>query len=80
MKDYEDQVAQRGWTKQQIADAINNPYKVADSVNKFTGNPAKVYYIDEVHYVVIDTVTRKVVQISDLLKDNWEFTPENFIK
>ncbi|MEG2328853.1 colicin E5-related ribonuclease [Anaerorhabdus sp.] len=51
---------------QKIADAINNPYKVENSVNKFTGNSIKVYYIDDMHYVAIDNVTQKVVQVSDL--------------
>lgn len=80
MKDYKNQVASRGWSNQKIADAINSPYKVVDSVNNFTGNPAKVYFINETHYVVIDTVTNKVVQVSNVADDFWKFTPGNFTK
>ncbi|MEG1461950.1 MAG: colicin E5-related ribonuclease [Anaerorhabdus sp.] len=59
-------VSERLRNNQKIADAINNPYKVENSVNKFTGNSIKVYYIDDMHYVAIDNVTQKVVQVSDL--------------
>lgn len=52
--------------------------KQYDSVNKFTGNPAKAYFINDTHYVVIDTVTNKVVQVSDLIDDFWKFTPGDF--
>lgn len=41
---------------------------------------AKVYFINDTHYVVIDTVTNKVVKISDLTDDSWKFTPGNFTK
>lgn len=77
---YGNQVVSRGWSNQKIADAINNPYKVVDSVNNFTGNPAKVYFINDTHYVVIDSVTNKVVQVSDLTKEYWKFTPGDFTK
>ncbi|MCI8271292.1 MAG: hypothetical protein HFG16_03155 [Erysipelotrichaceae bacterium] len=77
---YVNQVTERGWSNQKIADTINNPYKVVDSVNTFTGNPAKAYFINEIHYVVIDTITNKVVQVSDLADDFWKFTSGNFSK
>lgn len=80
MPSYKNQVTERGWTNQKIADAINEPYKIVDSVNKYTGNSAKVYFINETHYVVVDAVTNKVVQVSDLTKEIWEFTPGNFTK
>lgn len=49
----------RGWTKESIAKAINNPYKTAKSVNKYTGNSVTVYYKDKIHYVAVDDGTGK---------------------
>ncbi|WP_445659462.1 colicin E5-related ribonuclease [Aeribacillus sp. FSL K6-1121] len=72
---YKNQVAQRGWTKESIAKAINNPYKTAKSVNKYTGNSVTVYYKDKIHYVAVDDGTGKVIQVSDLNKSNWVFDP-----
>lgn len=53
-------MAERGWTNEKIADAINNPVKVGESVNKATDNKVKLYFIDDVHYVAVDTATGNV--------------------
>ena len=68
---YKNQVADRGWTNESIADTINNPYKTGTSINKYTGNSVKTYYVDDVHYVAVDEVTGKVIQVADLAKPDW---------
>lgn len=68
---FKNQVAERGWTNEKIADAINNPVKLGESVNKATGNKVKLYFVDDVHYVAVDTGTGKVIQVADLNKPNW---------
>jgi hypothetical protein len=70
---YKKQVTERGWTNQSIADTINNPVKTAESVNKYTGNSVTAYYIDDIHYVAVDNVTGKVIQVADINKANWLF-------
>lgn len=68
---YNNQVTIRGWTNDKIADAINNPVKLGNSVNKYTGNSVKLYYVDDIHYVAVDDVTNKVIQIADLRDPFW---------
>ncbi|MGE7912693.1 colicin E5-related ribonuclease, partial [Lysinibacillus xylanilyticus] len=68
---FKNQVAERGWTNEKIADAINNPVKVGESVNKATGNKVELYFVDDVHYVAIDKGTGKVIQVADLNKADW---------
>ena len=68
---YKTQVADRGWTKEMIADTINNPVKTGTSVNKYTGNSVTVNYIDDIHYVAVDDVTGKVIQVADMAKPDW---------
>lgn len=70
---YKNQITERGWTNRKIADTINNPVKTGMSVNKYTGNSVTVYYIDDVHYVAVDDVTGKVIQVADLNKADWVF-------
>ncbi len=70
---FKNQVAERGWTNQSIADAINNPVKTGTSINKYTGNFVTAYYINDIHYVALDDVTGKVIQVSDKTKTKWIF-------
>ena len=72
MGDFNKQVVERGWDNQKIADTINNPVKIKKSINKYTGNEAIAYYINDIHYVVRDEVTKKIIQISDFSKKNWK--------
>ena len=46
---------------------------MGDSINTYTGNPVKVYYVNDIHYVAVDTVTGKVIQVSNLFNPNWVF-------
>ena len=66
------QVAERGWTNDSIANAINNPVKTATTTNKYTGNQVTLYYVDDVHYVAVDNGTGKVIQVADLNKADWK--------
>lgn len=71
---FKNHVAERGWTNEKIADAINNAVKVGESVNKAnkaTGNEVELYFVDDIHYVAIDTGTEKFIQVTDLNKADW---------
>ncbi|MET3558513.1 hypothetical protein ABID29_001639 [Streptococcus rupicaprae] len=71
LPNYKNQPAQRGWTNQKIADTINNPTKTSTSINKATGNTVTNYYVNDIHYVAVDDVTKKVIQIADLNDLEW---------
>ena len=65
MQQWDKQIAQRGWTKQSVANVRNNPFTTRSAVNRTTGNPATAYYTNDGAYVVVDDVTGKVIQISN---------------
>ncbi|MEW9992787.1 colicin E5-related ribonuclease [Clostridium butyricum] len=69
---YKNQVADRGWTNESIANIRNNPYKTGTTTNKYTGNSVTLYYSDDVHYVAVDNGTGKVIQVADLNKADWK--------
>jgi len=69
---YKNQVADRGWTNDSIANAINNPVKTGKSNNPYTGNEVTLYYVNDVHYVAVDKGTGKVIQVADLNKADWK--------
>jgi len=72
------EVFKRGWNKEKIVDTINNPVKTSTSYNKYTGNTVTNYYIDDDHYVAVDDVTHKVIQVADLNKTDWK--ADDYIK
>ena len=37
-----------------------------------TGNSVTRYYVDDVHYVAQDDVTKKIIQVADMNKDVWK--------
>lgn len=55
-----------------IANTMNNPVKTTKSVNKKTGNSVTNYYINATHYVAVDDITGKVIQVSKLAKTDWK--------
>jgi hypothetical protein len=61
-----------GWSHDTIREAIGNG-RIGGATNKANGNPATVYGHPEFagHYVVIDNVTRSVVQLSNLKYQIW---------
>jgi len=66
------QMAERGWTKSSILDLINTTKTTGTSINRYTGNSCTVYFNKMGGYVVIDDVTKKIVQIS-------QYDMKNFI-
>ena len=59
------QMNSRGWTEDLIRNTVDNPYTTRTSVNKATGNSATVFYTQQGSYVIVDDVTKAIVQISD---------------
>ena len=59
------QMNSRGWTEDLIRNTVDNPYTIRSSVNKATGNSATVFYTQQGSYVIVDDVTKAIVQISD---------------
>ena len=59
------QMNSRGWTEDLIRNTVDNPYTIRTSVNKATGNAATVFYTQQGSYVIVDDVTKAIVQISD---------------
>ena len=59
------QMVKRGWTEDVVRNTVDKPYTTRTSVNKATGNPATVYYTKKGSYVIVDNVTKTIVQISD---------------
>ena len=55
----------RGWTEDLIRNTVENPYTIRTSINKATGNSATVFYTQQGSYVIVDDVTKAIVQISD---------------
>ena len=59
------QMNERGWTEDLIRNTVDNPYTIHTSVNKATGNSATVFCTQQGSYVIVDDVTKAIVQISD---------------
>ena len=69
------QMDARGWSKDSVISTVNRPYTKRKSVNKATGNVATVYYNRDGSHVIIDDLTREIVQISDKYDPNWKPDP-----
>lgn len=62
------QLEKRGWTKEMIEQTVDNPYTTRKSINLGNkGTPATVYYLKDRAHVIVDDMTKEVVQISDRL-------------
>ena len=55
----------RGWTEDLIRNTVDNPYTIRTGINKATGNSATVFYTQQGSYIIVDDVTKAIVQISD---------------
>ena len=75
----ESQMTQRGWTESTVKDVVSSPYTIRDSKNLSTGNPATVYYNKSGGYVIIDDVTKEVVQVSDNINPSAWIPDKNII-
>ena len=65
------EMGRRGWTQESVMSVVNNPFTIRVSTNKANGNPATAYYDIYGNYVVVDDVTKEVVQVSDTNDPNW---------
>lgn len=66
------QMSQRGWNESLIKQAVDSPYITRASRNLATGNTATAYYMKDGGYIVVDDVTKEIVQISDKFDPNWK--------
>lgn len=64
------QMARRGWTDKLIKDTILKNVE-RKAINKATGNAATAYFTSSGAYVVIDNITKEIIQISDRYDLNW---------
>ncbi|WP_459480978.1 colicin E5-related ribonuclease [Clostridium saccharoperbutylacetonicum] len=64
-KKISNQMTQMRWTESTVRDIVSNTYTTCESINKATGNSATVYYNEARGYVIIDDITKSVVQVSD---------------
>ena len=63
-------MAKRGWSSNLIRDTIlKNVGRKA--LNKATGNAATAFFTSSGAYVVIDNITKEIIQISDRYDINW---------
>jgi len=66
------QLAARGWTEQEIRDAVDAPPIGTSTDNtKRRPEPAAVYGSKDHGYVIVNEITRQVVQISDKTDPGW---------
>jgi len=66
-----DQMSRRGWTPDSIRQTINTATQIGEATNRATGNSATVFFVANNYYVVVDNVTRVVIQISNKLDSGW---------
>ncbi|MBE6008655.1 MAG: hypothetical protein E7235_05600 [Lachnospiraceae bacterium] len=59
------QILTRGWSKNLIGETVDIPFTIRKSINKATGNTATVFYTEQGSYVIIDDVTKAIVQVSN---------------
>ena len=72
-------MADRGWTKESVLQTVKSPFTTRVSKNLATNNPATAYYTKEGAYVVIDDITREVVQVSDAIHPEKWIVDKNII-
>ena len=67
------QAARRGWTNSDIQKTVEFPAETlpAPRGNMATGNSATIYYRSDGHYVILDSVTGDIVQVSNTLDFFW---------
>jgi hypothetical protein len=59
------QMSKRGWTTGLINKTISKPKAIRQALNKATGNKATAYFDQSGSYIVVDNVTKDIIQISD---------------
>ena len=59
------QINKRGWTDELIKSTRDKPFTTRTASNKATGNKATAYFNKDGSYIVIDDVTKDIIQVSD---------------
>jgi hypothetical protein len=72
------QLAGRGWTPELVEQTINKYFTTRPALNKATGNKATAYFNKDGSHVVVDDVTKDVIQVSNR-KDISGWTPDRTI-
>jgi len=65
------QMSQRGWTQESVRTLVDNPHTTRAAVNRATGNSATAFFNSQGHHVIVDNITREVVQVSNIFDPNW---------
>lgn len=65
------QMEQRGWSEKTVKDIADKPHTTRKSINRANGNEATVFYDKDGSYMIVDDVTKEVVQISDKFNKDW---------
>lgn len=73
------QIVARGWTHRLVRWTVNHPFTTRKSTNGATGNSATVYYTRLGAHVIVDDVTREIVQVSNYNHPN-RWIPDSRIK
>ena len=73
------QMQSRGWNEQRVRSTVDHSYTTRNSTNLATGNPATVYYNQNGAYVIIDNITKSVVQVSDNINPSTWIPDSNIV-
>ena len=65
------QMGERGWTEKTIANTQKSAIHTSKALNKATGNPATAYFNADGSHVVVDDITKEIIQISDKNDLGW---------
>ncbi|MCL2286761.1 MAG: hypothetical protein FWC32_10425, partial [Firmicutes bacterium] len=71
-----DQMARRGWNESSVINTIRNPHTTREAFNRATNNPATAFFNKDGSHVIVDNITREVIQISNRLG---EWIPDSSI-
>ena len=74
-KHAKDSMLARWWTEAKIDDVVNNWNYLftKKAIDKSTNDPATAFYISKNQYVVVNDKTWRVVQVSKLSDNNWNY-------
>ena len=58
-------------TEQSVRNTVDAPYTTRNSTNLAENNPATAYYVQDGSHVIVDDVTKEVIQVSDRTRTDW---------
>ena len=65
------QMLSRGWTEQTVQQTVRYSRITREATNLANNNPATAFFNRDGSYVVIDNITRVVIQVSNRFDPNW---------